>query len=130
MYTTLFFSLVVVTFLSTIAVPILQIESEKKLPIPAWLPNENVSDFIFWQTYQFVSVATIILSLMGVTNECLFAAILAIVCEHLDILSNRFISIPEHIKSAINNKISALEAFDLEQRLIIKYIKEHQNIYS
>ena len=124
------FSLFIVTLLLTLAAPLFQIESGKNLPVPAWLPNKNISNFVFWQFYQFQSISLTIVDFTAISIECLFAAILTIACEHLDILGHRLISIPEYIKSAKNNNISALELSDLEKKLFINCIKDHQDIYS
>ena len=122
--------LTVETLLIFIIAPLLQLEVSNNLPIPAWLPNKTISNGIFLTIYAVNSVATIVATLTGSINELLFSTLLITACEHLDLLTQRIISIPNVIKSAKMNKMPLLEVAGLEKKLFIEFIKDHQRAYS
>ena len=66
---------------------------------------------------------------MVFADEMVFIIFIIFAGEQLKVLSRKLTGIPDLIKSAKSNKMCNSEIYNLEKRLFIQCIKDHQNIY-
>ena len=109
--------------------PLVESKVVKRLPIPVWLPNDSISNDLFWQIYGLNSICLLLVVTIAGINDLLFTFFLIILCEQMDIVSQRLIKIPTYFTSAKSKNISNLEIGHVEHRLFIDCIRKHQNIY-
>ena len=121
-------SFVILVAFILIIQPLLQLDSARTLPLQIWLPN-NISNSLFWEFYVFNSISTIIGTLPVIVHDCLFAASLHVVCDHLDILSQRMKTFPGVIQNALEKNVPQGQVEDLEHGLFSQFIKDHREIY-